>query len=64
MAIKLTDLDRSMMQVEALSRQLRDAEKRNLEYRQEVADLQTRISGLIAQLHQPQSLDEVIHPRT
>lgn len=49
-----TQADRDSARIKVLSQQLREAHQRNYEYREEVDDLQERISRLHAQ--------QLIHP--
>lgn len=58
---KLTTQDRHAIRIVALSRQLREAEMRESTLRQDNDVLQARIANLIAQLHEPHSIDDVIH---
>jgi len=60
---KISPLERVEARIAVLSRQLQESEQRNSNYREEVDALQERVSRLLAQLREPQSLDEVIHPR-
>ena len=64
---KLTDLDRSMMQVTALAGQIlslrrhaKQKDRRLSEYREEVDALQARVGNLLAQQREPHCLDDVI----
>lgn len=61
MAIELTALQRAEARIETLRLEVQQKDRRLFDYREEVDSLQTRISGLIAQLHQPQCLDDLIH---
>ncbi len=58
---KLTDLQRAQMRVRTQKLQLEQKDRRLSQYREEVDDLQARISNLLEQKREPQSLDEVIH---
>lgn len=59
----LTDILRANLRIDTLSKQLREATHRESNLRQDNDDLQDRVANLLAQKHEPQCLDEVIHPR-
>lgn len=58
---KLTDLQRAQMRVRTQRLEIEQQSRRLSQYREEVYDLQQRISNLLEQSRGPQCLDDVIH---